>query len=122
MPTWVPKQSQELDLPQDPRCIGDMVEDIVDLLDGHFLPGLRVERAAHYAIAALAYHLLNRVAIGLSVLCEELFRVHSSFGVLLRIRTPGSSTVARFVCTRLNKPKVHFHRTLPGCRLARTDK
>ena len=88
MPTWVPEQSQELDLPQDPCRVRDMVEYIIDLFDGHFLPGLRIKGAAHHAIAALAYDFLDVVSIRFSILREEFFRIHLVFRALLRSHNP----------------------------------
>ena len=88
MPTWVSKQPQKLDLPQDPRRVRDMVEYIIDLFNGHFLPGLRIKGAAHHAIAALAYDFLDVVSIRFSVLREEFFRIHPIFQALLRSHDP----------------------------------
>lgn len=40
--TWVLQEPQQLDLPQDACGIRHMLKHIVDLLDGHLLPGVVV--------------------------------------------------------------------------------
>ena len=41
---WMPQQPQQLDLPQYPSRVGDVIKHIVDLFNGHFLPRLVVHR------------------------------------------------------------------------------
>lgn len=46
--------AEQLDLPERPLGVDLVVEGVGDLLDGHLLPGLRVERGADDAVGALA--------------------------------------------------------------------
>mmetsp|Transcript_6396 Transcript_6396/g.22521 ORF Transcript_6396/g.22521 Transcript_6396/m.22521 type:complete len:236 (+) Transcript_6396:912-1619(+) len=66
------EQPHELHLAQDPRRVGDVVEDLLDLLDGNLLARLAVGGAAHDAIAALADDVVDLVAVGLAVGAEEV--------------------------------------------------
>lgn len=67
----VAQQAQQLDLAQDAGGVGDVLEDVVDLLDGDVLAGEGVEGRGDHAVAALAHHLGNLVPARLAVVREE---------------------------------------------------
>lgn len=67
----VAHQPQKLDLAQDAGGVGDVLEDVVDLLDRHLLSGEGVDRGANDPVAALSDDLQHAVPAPFAVLCEE---------------------------------------------------
>jgi hypothetical protein len=70
------KQPQKLDFSQNARCVRDMLEDVIDLLDGHFLASVRINGTANHTIAPFPNHLLDLVAIPFPILGEKLTVYH----------------------------------------------
>lgn len=68
----VPQEPQKLDLAEDPRGIGDVLEDAVYLLDRHPLPSVEIDGRADDPVASLADDLLDLVPVRIPVLCEEV--------------------------------------------------
>lgn len=67
----VAKEAEQLDLAEDAGSVGDVLEDIVDLLDGDALAGAGVDGGGDHAVAALANHLGDLVPARLAVVSEE---------------------------------------------------
>lgn len=67
----VAQEAEQLDLAEDAGGVGDVLEDVVDLLDGDVLAGEGVEGGGDHAVAALADHLGDLVPAGLAVVREE---------------------------------------------------
>ena len=68
----VPQEPQKFDLTEDPRCVGDVLEDIVYLLDRHSLPSVKINGRADNPIASLTNDFLDLVPVCIPVLCEEV--------------------------------------------------
>lgn len=67
----VAQEAEQLDLAEDAGGVRDVLEDVVDLLDGDVLAGEGVEGGGDHAVAALADHLGDLVPAGLAVVREE---------------------------------------------------
>lgn len=67
----VAQEAEQLDLAEDAGGVGDVLEDIVDLLDGDVLASEGVEGGGDHAVAALADHLGDLVPAGVAVVREE---------------------------------------------------
>jgi hypothetical protein len=81
----VAQEAEQLDLPEDAGGVGDVLEDVVDLLDGDALAGVGVDGGGYQAVAALADHLGDLVPARLAVVCEE----RRLLGALVRPRRRG---------------------------------
>ena len=79
----MPQKPKQLYLSQNPRCVRDVVKDVVYLFDCYPFSCFGVNSTANDAIAALADDLLDCVSVGLSILCEELLGVHLLSAALL---------------------------------------
>ena len=66
------REPEEFDLAEDARGVGDVLEDVVDLLDGDFLSRVGVVSRADEAVAAFADHFLDSVSGAFSVFSEEV--------------------------------------------------
>ena len=66
------QEPEEFDLAEDARGVGDVLEDVVDLLDGDFLSRVGVVSRAVEAVAAFADHFLDSVSGAFSVFSEEV--------------------------------------------------
>jgi hypothetical protein len=97
MRTWMPQQPQQLDLPQYPSRVRDVVEHVVDLLNGHLLTRLVVDCRAHDAVRPFADDLLDGVAIGFPVLREKLRAAAAQLTRSFRRLKAGQSRVASAV-------------------------
>ena len=73
----MPQEPQKLHLAEHPERVGDVFEDVVDLLDSDFLSRVRVDGCAYDPVASFADHFEDLVSVGVAVLCEKvhLFRV-----------------------------------------------
>ena len=67
----VAQEAEQLDLAEDAGGVGDVFEDVVNLLDGDVLASEGVEGGGDHAVAALADHLSDLVPAGLAVVREE---------------------------------------------------
>ena len=67
----VAQEAEQLDLAEDAGGVGDVLEDVIDLLDGDVLASEGVEGGGDHAVAALADHLSDLVPAGLAVVREE---------------------------------------------------
>ncbi|WVZ69484.1 hypothetical protein U9M48_018260, partial [Paspalum notatum var. saurae] len=67
----VAQQAEQLDLAEDAGGVGDVLEDVVDLLDGDALAGAGVDGGGDDAVAALADHLGDLVPARLAIVREE---------------------------------------------------
>lgn len=66
------QEPEEFDLAEDARGVGDVLEDVVDLLDCDFLPRVRVVSWADEAVASFADDFLDSVPGAFAVLREEV--------------------------------------------------
>jgi hypothetical protein len=67
----VTQQPEQLDLPKDASCIGDMIKDINDLLDSHTLTSLGVDGSSHNTIAPFANDFTDLIPACFTILGEE---------------------------------------------------
>lgn len=81
----VKKQAQQLDLPQDPSSVRDVVKDIVDLLDSNSFSGVGVNSRTNNSIASFANYLLDLIPVCFSILSEEV-RIRYSLKIQCQIR------------------------------------
>ena len=66
------QEPEELDLTENASCIRDVLEDVVDLLDGDFLSRVRVVGRADDSVASFADDFLDSVPGAFTVLREEI--------------------------------------------------
>lgn len=68
----VAEEPEELDLAEDAGGVGDVLEDVVDLLDGDFLSRVCVVGRAYDSVAPFADDFLDPVPCAFAVLREEV--------------------------------------------------
>lgn len=66
------EQPEKLDFSKDSRGIGNMLEYVIDLLNGNFFSRMGINCRSYDAITTFAYNLLNLISTCLAILCEEI--------------------------------------------------
>ena len=75
----MPQEPEKLDLAEDTESVGDVFEDVVDLLDGDFLSRVRVDGCAHDSVASFPDDFEDLVTVCVAVLCEKVYLFHALF-------------------------------------------
>ena len=84
----MPQEPKKLHLAEHTERVGDVFEDVVDLLDSDFLSRVRVDGCAHQPVASFADDFEDPVSVGVAVLCEKvhLFRVLVESDCMIRTK------------------------------------
>ena len=75
----MPQEAEKLDLAEDTERVGDVFEDVVDLLDSDFLSRVRVDGCAHDSVASFPDDFEDLVTVCVAVLCEKVYLFHALF-------------------------------------------
>ena len=86
----MPQETEKLDLAEDAERVGDVFEDVIDLLYRYFLSRVGVDGRAHDSVASFPDHFEDLVTVRVAVLGEKVHLFHVLYGSRIQENTTRS--------------------------------